>query len=63
MNLANELDIELDVAVKRHLGRLFDSYFVAQNPEAGLVKFKGDVKQLAADYKTLSKILDDVEAV
>jgi hypothetical protein len=61
MNLANETDLAMDEAVKRHLGRLFDSYFQNQGElHSKLIILTRSVEQLGSDAEAATKALADL---
>jgi|KBSSwiStaDraftv2_1062776.scaffolds.fasta_scaffold128731_2 hypothetical protein len=61
MNLANELDLELDNAVKRHLGRVFDKYFTSMSPpETKTEQLQSDLKLLEGDIEIATKALEQM---
>lgn len=57
MNLANELDLELDNAIKRHLGRIFDAYFQGTGDAT---QMQNDIKQLESSVEAATKALEEM---
>ena len=61
MNIANELDIEMDAAIKRHIAKLFDAYFSSKEaPETKTNQLKSAVKLLEGDIEIATKALEDL---
>ena len=58
MNIANEIDMAVDEAIKRHLGRLLDAYF--QSPGEGVDRLRSGVQQLTSDARAVIKALDNL---
>ena len=58
MNIANEIDMAVDEAIKRHLGRLLDQYF--QSPGEGVDRLRSGVQQLTTDARAVIKALDNL---
>lgn len=61
MNLANELDLAMDEAVKRRMGHLLDMYFTSMAPpETKTNQLKADLKLLEGDIEVATKALEDI---
>jgi hypothetical protein len=61
MNLANEMDLAMDEAVKRRIGHLFDMYFTSMSPpETKTNQLKGNLKLLETDIEIAVKALADL---
>jgi hypothetical protein len=61
MNLANELDLALDEAVKRRMGHLFDMYFTSMSPpETKTEQLQRDLKLLEGDIEIAAKALEQM---
>ena len=61
MNLANELDLAMDEAVKEHLKLLFKGYFLSREaPETKANQLKADMKLLEGDIEIATKVLEDI---
>lgn len=61
MNLANELDMAMDDAIKRRLGHLLDMYFTSMSPpETKTNQLKADLRLLEGDIKIVAKAVEDL---
>lgn len=61
MNLANEMDLAMDEAVKRRIGHLFDMYFTSMSPpETKTGQLKDSLKLLEGDIEIAVKALEDI---
>jgi hypothetical protein len=61
MNLANEMDLAMDEAVKRRIGHLFDMYFTSMSPpETKTGQLRDSLKLLEGDIEIAVKALADL---
>jgi hypothetical protein len=57
MNIANEIDLAMDEAVKEHLKHLFGTYFMDVG-DTKLESLKASLKQLENDAEAAVKAID-----
>jgi len=61
MNIANELDLAIDEAVKRRMGHLLDMFFTSMSPpETKTEQLRSSLKLLEGDVAIATKALDDL---